>query len=100
MVLGKLEYLVKAKNGRYVWVNSANGGDPYFFDTYQDALKVQEKVGGEIMSAKEQGFSYVDENKQVKNESIEITGTCEPHPEIDKSYAYRLKHGIGPRNYT
>lgn len=60
-----MEYLIKARNGRYVWVNSANGGDPYMFDTYQDALKVQQEVGGEIMSAKEQGYQ-VDENKYVE----------------------------------
>lgn len=95
--LGHLEWLVKSRNGRFFWVN-ANGGrfnEPYFFDTYQDALKVQKEFGGEILSAKEQGYSYVDENKQVKNESLEITGTWEPHPEVGKSYAYRVKHGLG-----
>ena len=62
-----MEYLIKARNGRYVWVNSANGGDPYMFDTYQDALKVQQEVGGEIMSAKEQGYLY--ENKLQENDN-------------------------------
>lgn len=52
---GALEYLVKARNGRYVWIDSS-AGEPYFFNTYQDALKIQKEVGGEIMSAKEQGY--------------------------------------------
>ena len=30
-----------------------------------------------------------------KTEGYEITGTWDPHPEIGKSYAYRLKHGLG-----
>ena len=87
-----MEYLVKARNGRYAWIDSSSG-EPYFFDTYQDALRIQEKVGGEIMSAKEQG--YEKEESKVVTESVEITGTWEPHPEINKSYAYRLKHGLG-----
>lgn len=55
-----MEYLIKAKNGRYVWKNSANVGEPYFFNTYQDALRVQEKVGGEIISAKDAGYDLTE----------------------------------------
>lgn len=55
-----MEYLIKAKNGRYVWKNSANVGEPYFFNTYQDALSVQEKVGGEIISAKDAGYDLTE----------------------------------------
>lgn len=33
--------------------------------------------------------------KVKKDEGLEITGTWEPHPEIGKSYAYRVKHGLG-----
>ena len=65
-----MEYLIKAKNGRYVWKNSANVSEPYFFNTYQDALKIQKEVGGEIMSAKEQGYD-LDEHKTIKKESIQ-----------------------------
>ena len=34
-------------------------------------------------------------NETKKTEGLEITGTWEPHPEIEKSYAYRVKHGLG-----
>lgn len=46
---GNMEYLQRARNGRYVWVNSANIGDPYTFDSYEDALEVQKQFGGEII---------------------------------------------------
>ncbi len=46
---GDMEYLQKARNGRYVWINSANVGEPYVFDSYEDALKVQKELGGEII---------------------------------------------------
>ena len=50
---GNIQVLMKAQNHRYYWENSANVGEPYVFDTFQDALKVQEKYGGEILSYNE-----------------------------------------------
>ena len=47
-----IEVLVKARNGRFVWKNKAGASDTewYIFPSYEDALKVQKEVGGEIMS--------------------------------------------------
>lgn len=73
MVHGKLEYLVKARNGRFVWVDSSAPIEhPYFFDTYQDALKIQEKVGGEIMSVEESGYNINESKLQEADEEIEL----------------------------
>ena len=58
----------------------------------EDALPVNQQHNIKELVASKLGLN---ENKSVKTESIEITGTYEPHPEINKSYAYRLKHGLG-----
>lgn len=47
---GDVQIIVKAGNGHYVWKNQANGYEPYIFNTYEEALKIQQKVGGEIYS--------------------------------------------------
>lgn len=63
----------------------------------EDALPVNQRKDIINLVASKLGLA---ENKKVKKESLEVMGTYEPHPEISKSYAYRLKHGIGPRNNT
>ena len=47
---GNLQYLKKAGNGRFVWIDSSVPEEPYVFSSFEDALKVQEQVGGEIVS--------------------------------------------------
>jgi hypothetical protein len=47
---GNLQYLKKAGNGRFVWIDSSVPEEPYVFNSFEDALKVQEQVGGEIVS--------------------------------------------------
>ena len=47
---GNLQYLRKARNGRWIWVDSSNPGEPYLFNSFEEALKVQEELGGEIKS--------------------------------------------------
>ena len=50
---GGIEIIRKARNGRYVWKNTADVGDPYIFKSFKDALPVQQKVGGEIVPVEE-----------------------------------------------
>lgn len=60
---GAIENLVKARNGRFIWKNSANSdSEPYKFDSFDEALAVQEVVGGEIISWNE--YFGVDESKK------------------------------------
>ena len=50
---GAIEHLRKGRNNKYHWVNIGIPGEPYVFDSFQDALKVQKKVGGEILPYEE-----------------------------------------------
>lgn len=48
----QIDVLTKARNHRWVWKNKAGISDDewYIFPSFEDALKVQKEVGGEIMS--------------------------------------------------
>ena len=54
---GAIEVIVKSRNGRYVWRNKVDTGDPHIFNSFKDALTVQQEVGGEILPAKDY-FGY------------------------------------------
>ena len=70
---GAIEYLIKARNGRFVWKNAGNGDEPYKFASYDDALKVQQKVGGEILSWNtEYG---IDESKKMTEDNTDVSDT-------------------------
>lgn len=79
---GALEYLHKARNGRYVWKDSSFPGDPYIFNSYEDALKVQKEVGGEIMSY-ERDWLGEDLPEEDLDES------AEPIKDLEAMKAYR-----------
>lgn len=57
----QIDVLTKAKNHRWVWKNEGGCSDEewYIFPTYEDALKVQKEVGGEIKSWNE--YAGIDE---------------------------------------
>jgi len=48
----QIEVITRAKNNRYVWKNKAGTPDSEWhkFNSYEDALKVQKVVGGEVVS--------------------------------------------------
>jgi len=69
---GNLEYLVIGEDDEYIWVDSSNPGEPEIFANYDEALKVQKEVGGEIMSYKRdwlgESFEGKFEGKKIKTD--------------------------------
>lgn len=59
---GKLEYLCKAKNGKFVWRDSSRvDSEPYVFSSYDEALKKQKELGGEILDYKHEYLGEPDD---------------------------------------
>ena len=86
----QIEVLVKARNGRWVWKNK--GGCPdsewYIFPTYEDALAVQKKVGGEILSWNEYA-GIKDDEPEEEEESLKENK--ELKEELDSELAKKLQ---------
>ena len=72
---GNIQWLVRGQNHRYYWENSAGISEPYIFDDYDSALKVQIKYGGEIVPYwKNTNRSKIEESKEPRYTAREVNG--------------------------
>ena len=78
----QIEVICKARNNRYVWKNKAGTPDSEWhkFASYDDALKVQKQVGGEIRSWNE----YFG----IKDDDIEESCDLKEEPKFDLAPDY------------
>lgn len=94
----QIEVICKARNNKYVWKNKAGTPDSEWhkFASYEDALKVQKQVGGEIRSWNEYFGIEDDDIEESCNLKEEPTYGLEPEYDARKSFYGKAKVDVRP----